>query len=322
MAQRGELQMRRKPYEKRGFRATLSPRAASKHTRCESRKSVKRFPELSVKSLPPGKHFDASTPAFGMRVGNNRRTWVGQRGADRRIIRLGHYPPLSLQDARKAAKSLLASPLPTSKRMSFEQAYETFKVEHLATKRERTQKDYKRIIELHFLPVLKAKRMDSLTDHSVSQITDELADRPSEQAHALAVARLFFRWCMRPPRRYLTLNPLEGVQIAKSKRRKCILTDDELRTVWHGAEMLEGNFRQIVRLLILLGQRRGETAAVQETFYSDNEQTLTLPGELTKNGQQHTLPVGPMAAAILAKARREERSTAYLFSSRRLEEAI
>jgi integrase len=275
----------------------------------------KGFTELSVKALPPGKHFDASTPAFGMRVGKHRRTWIVQRGADRRIIRLGHYPALSLQDARKAAKTLLASSLPTSKRVTFEQAYETFKAEYLPHRKERTQKDYRRIIELYFLPVLKAKRMDSVTDHTVSEITDALADRPSEQAHALAVARLFFRWAMRPPRRYLPANPLEGVQIAKSKRRKRTLTDEELKTLWHATGELEGTFPQIVRLLILMGQRRGETAALKEAYYSDNQQTITLPGEVTKNGQQHTFPVGPMAAGILAKARRQERTTDYLFQA-------
>lgn len=92
------------------------------------KKVSKGFTELSIKSLPPGKHFDASTPAFGMRVGKNRRTWIVQRGADRRIIRIGHYPALTLQDARKAAKALLASPLPTSKRVSFQQAYDLFNV--------------------------------------------------------------------------------------------------------------------------------------------------------------------------------------------------
>jgi integrase len=63
---------------------------------------------------------------------------------------------------------------------------------------------------------------------------------------------------IRPPRRYLTVSPLEGVQIAKSKKRKRILTDDELRKIWFATFEMEGNFSAIVRLLILMGQRRGE----------------------------------------------------------------
>ena len=66
------------------------------------------------------------------------------------------------------------------------------------------------------------------------------------------------------------------------------------RAVWISAGELEGEFGDIVRLLILLGQRRGETAALADCFYSHNAQTLTLPETLTKNNREHTFPVGPI----------------------------
>ena len=47
-----------------------------------------------------------------------------------------------------------------------------------------------------------------------------------------------------------------------------------------------------VRLILLTGQRRGEIAGLLETFYSHNQQTITLPGTLTKNHLEHTFPVG------------------------------
>ena len=49
------------------------------------------FTGTGVKKLPISNHFDTSTPAFGMGVGKNRRTWIVQRGADRRLIRVRHY---------------------------------------------------------------------------------------------------------------------------------------------------------------------------------------------------------------------------------------
>ena len=55
----------------------------------------------------PGTYFDQTTPAFGIRVGKNRKTWIVMRGADRTRTRIGHYPAISLSDARKAAKKLL-----------------------------------------------------------------------------------------------------------------------------------------------------------------------------------------------------------------------
>jgi hypothetical protein len=180
--------------------------------------STVRLTDLTVRALPTGTHFDATTPAFGIRVGKHRRTWIVMRGQERRRIRIGHYPTLTLSEARKEAKRLLAATHLPSKRVTFGEAYETFKTDHIARRKPRTQKDYRRMIETHFLPTLKSKRMDAIESHTISAITDGLADTPSEQAHALSVCRIFFRWAMRPPRRYISINPLEGMQIAKSKR--------------------------------------------------------------------------------------------------------
>jgi integrase len=272
-----------------------------------------KLTDLSVRSLPPGKYFDLTTPAFGVRVGKNRRTWIVMRGHDRQLIRLGHYPSVSLQDARTEAKRLLASAQPNTGRVSFSEAYETFKKTHIATKKPSTQRGYKHILERHYLPALQNKRMSSITPHMLSAITDELVDTPSELHHAQAVSRTFFRWAKR--RQYIAVNPLEGMQLAKPKRRKRILTDEELRKVWIASWQMEGDFPEIVRLLILMGQRRGETAALRDVYYSDNQQTVTLPCELTKNRLEHQFPVGPMACTILSKRVRQERPGNLLYQA-------
>jgi integrase len=298
------------------FLHTVSRGETCQHHLSKRQKETKliiKLTDLSVRSLPPGKYFDLTTPAFGIRVGKNRRTWIVMRGADRQLITLGHYPAVSLQTARSEAKRLLATTQPDAARVSFEEAYAAFKKTHIAAKKASTQKGYTHILERHYLPVLANKRMSAITTHMLSAITDELVDTPSELHHAQAVSRTFFRWAKR--RHYIAINPLEGIQLAKPKRRKRILTDDELRKVWFATFQMEGVFPEIVRLLILMGQRRGETAALADAYYSDNQQTVTLPGELTKNHLEHTFPVGPMACAILAKRIRQERRGTLLFQA-------
>ncbi len=167
----------------------------------KSQMPTTRLTDLTVRSLPMGTHFDATTPAFGIRVGKHRRTWIVMRGQERRRIRIGHYPSVTLSDARKEAKRLLAATHLSGKRVTFGEAYETFKTDYIARRKERTQKDYKRMIEKHFLPTLKSKRMDAISSYTLSAITDGLADTPSEQAHAQVVCRIFFRWAIRPQRR-------------------------------------------------------------------------------------------------------------------------
>jgi integrase len=272
-----------------------------------------KLTDLSVRSLAPGKYFDRTTPAFGIRVGKNRRTWIVMKGVDRQLISLGHYPTVTLSEARSEAKKHLAALQPHTGRVSFAEAYETFKKTHIATKKPSTQRGYKHILERHYLPVLKSKRMSSITTHMLSGVTDALVDTPSELHHAQAVSRTFFRWAKR--RQYISISPLEGIQLAKPKRRKRVLTDEELRKVWTATWKMEGDFPEIVRLLILMGQRRGETAALRDDYYSDNQQTVTLPGELTKNHLEHIFPVGPVASAILTKKIREKRPSNLLFQA-------
>ena len=55
----------------------------------------------------PGTYFDETTPAFGIRVGKNRKAWVITRGTDRQRVTVGHYPTMSLADARKEAQMWL-----------------------------------------------------------------------------------------------------------------------------------------------------------------------------------------------------------------------
>ena len=48
-----------------------------------------------------GSYYDATTPAFGLRVGKNRKTWFVVRGRERLRTNVGQYPAISLADARK-----------------------------------------------------------------------------------------------------------------------------------------------------------------------------------------------------------------------------
>src|SRR5690348_5500625 len=90
----------------------------------------------------PGTYFDATTPAFGLRVGKNRKTWIVMRGKERLRTRIGHYPAMSLADARKEAKKLLSeAPLDAKARTTFSAAYTTYAV-FLESKKPKTKAEY------------------------------------------------------------------------------------------------------------------------------------------------------------------------------------
>jgi integrase len=263
----------------------------------------------------PGIYYDETTPAFGVRVGKNRKTWVITRGTDRQRIAIGRYPIMSLAEARKEAKKrLVEEPAPRGG-LTFAEAYEEYEAT-LTTKKPKTQTEYKRLLGKYFIPRLGKKRLRELTYEQVVACVADAA--PSEAAHALVVCRAFLRWCVKPPRRYIPHSPLEGVEVKVAKKRKRILNPEELRTVWTAAGKQSYPHGVIVRLLILTGQRRGEIANLRWPWIDQQAQTITLPGGedgVTKNKLEHTFPYNGMVAKILETIPRRN-STDLLFPSK------
>ena len=277
---------------------------------------VAHLTDIVVQRLSkPGTYYDETTPAFGIRIGKNRKTWIVMRGADRIRTRIGRYPATSLAEARKQAKKLLTEPVQRRGTITFGTAYEAFKSDHCAKKKARTRECYQRVLDKYFLPKLKGTRLAQVTDQTIADITDKPADTPSEQAHCLAVLRTFLKWCVRPPRRYIPHSPLDGLQVVMGKSRERVLKDTELVTVWKAAEKQGYPHGTIVQLLILTGQRRGEIANLRRQWIDPKAKTITLPGWVTKNGIEHTLPYERLVADVLETIPRLN-STDLLFPSR------
>jgi integrase len=265
----------------------------------------------------PGTYFDDTTPAFGIRVGKHRKTWIVMRGKERVRTKIGHYPTVSLADARKQAKALLTEVPTKNERVTFDMAYEVYKRESLPSKKQRTQDDYKRVLEKHLQPELGRKRLSEISYEDVAAIADGLSK--SDKRHCLAVGRTFFRWCVRPPRRYIPHSPLEGVQLAPAGKRKHVLEDPQLKSVWDGAANQGYPHGTIVQLLIITGQRRGEIANLRWPWINEKERVITLPEWVTKNSKEHIFPYGDLVAGILAEVPRRN-STELLFPSRASDE--
>ena len=252
--------------------------------------------DLSVNALKPTgkqvKYFDAKLPAFGVRVGKNRKTFVVMTGQDRKLVSLGHYPETPLAEATKEARKLLAGvPIETSDGLFFPDALEDFLRKQAETLRPVSLKQINRTLRRHFK---WHKRVDQVTHGDVAEALDAIA-APSERAHALKDLRTFFNWCIP---RHLQISPCMGIKKPPQKSRDRVLTDDELAKVWKRAKELGHPYGTIVQLLILTGQRSGETAALQWDWIS--EDTITIPASVTKNGRATTIPIGNVTRQIIA----------------------
>jgi len=105
------------------------------------------------------------------------------------------------------------------------------------------------------------------------------------------------------------LNPVTGTAKAEENSRDRVLTQQELRKLWRG--LGEDRFSDIVRLLLLTGQRRDEIGALRWSEVDLDRKLIVLAPERTKNSRTHEVPLSAQAIAILA---RQPKRTEFVFS--------
>lgn len=274
---------------------------------------VVHLTDITVKNLQPPEagqvmYTDHDLPGFGVRVSQGGvKAFVLVHPRTRVRTTLGRYPVVKLQQARQKATQLLAERAlgkDEAPKIGFEEALDDFISAHLMSKREGTAKETKRLLNKHFLPKLRYEKLHQIPTHTVTKIIDGLLDTPSEAMHAYAAARLLFRWAVQ--RRLLAKSPLEGVPApSKAIPRARVLSPEELAKVFFAAKAEQSSFGSIVQLLILLGQRCGETARLTAEMVDFDGRVITLPAAVTKNGREHRFPFGRMAQQVLESGAKE-----------------
>jgi len=247
--------------------------------------------------------WDAVQPKLGVRISQGgTKNFIMLVGSGQRQS-LGHFPDLSLKDARaiaakKFAQRALARHLPTS--ISFADAFEQYATTHCDQRNKpATAHETKRVIRKYFIPKFGHRQIGEITSGDISEIIDRLLAKPAAANNTFAAIRGMFSWAYR--REYVEVNPCSRLQMpSKVMSRDRVLTSKELAAVYKTALTFEYPFGTIIQLLILTGQRRGEIGALQWDWIDEMQETITLPAVLTKNSRQHTFPYGPMAAELLA----------------------
>lgn len=233
-------------------------------------------------------HWDTTTPGFGIRCSTKSKSFVVMYGAKRKLKTLGKYPDLRLSDARKKARKLLVEleqqpKSPQLNSITFKQSKESFLADCAGRNKDRTVKDYTRLLNRHFkfrcsLPELQRRH--------VMKVITELSATPSEQAHAYVAIRTLLNWCVRQG--MLEHNPLPAMSF-KAKERTRILNDSELRVVYQRALEFPYPYGPIIQLIIHTGQRRTEIASLRRNWIEHD--CIVYPEGFTKNKREHRIPI-------------------------------
>jgi integrase len=165
----------------------------------------------------------------------------------------------------------------------------------------------------HSAPLRKL-RLDEIDRRKIAALLGQIetASGPIARNRLRSTLSAFFAWCVTEG--LLDANPVAGTAKAdEGNSRERVLTQEELRKLWRS--LGDDSFADILRLLLLTGQRRNEIGALRWSEIDLARKVIVFPPARTKNGRQHEVPLSAQALVILKRLPRRN-STDYLFGRR------
>jgi integrase len=270
-----------------------------------------RLTDLSIKKLPhaprgQATHWDATTPAFGIRCSAKSKSYVVMYGPKRRLKTIGRYPALSLSDARKQAKLFLASQATVTNdaiKHDYQEVLSAYLVDCHARLRPSTLEGY-----LLYLNGIKFDgSIAEINQRMIMQTIERFTSSPSSRNYAFTTFKVFFNWATQ--RQYIVSNPLFALKRPhKATSRDRVLSEEEIKTLLGYTLNQTDRYCGIVSLLLVTGQRRGEMAGLRWDEITDN--WLHFSPDRTKNARGHAVPLGILSESIL---RRPKTHDVYVF---------
>jgi integrase len=267
--------------------------------------------------------WDVGVMGFGARRQTNLvHYYIRYRHNGQQIVRsIGRHGALTPDTARAKAKQLLGTVAggtdPFAQAPSGE-GFATTIDRYLERKRPSLRpnsfKDAERYLRNHCAP-LHRLRLDQIDRRKIAALLGEIETTcgPSARNRARSVLSSLFSWCISEG--LLETNPVQGTAKANQNgSRERVLTSDELRQLWRG--LGDDRFSEIVRLLLLTGQRRNEIGHLQWSEIDFARKLIVLAPDRTKNGRQHEIPLSRQALPVVERQPRRN-SSPFLFSDKR-----
>jgi integrase len=269
--------------------------------------------------------FDTDMKGFGFRMRRDgarlRRSWIVQyriRSRTRRF-KIGDYPTVGADQARKKAKTVLANVHLGQDPQSEKEAQRAngsrtlravagqyLDMKALEVERGQYRARSLRVTKLYLTGQRYFGPLHSyaLTDITVADIAGRLNTINKNSGtvtagRARSALSSMFTWAMRQglmgPNPHNPASVTENPDDGSSRDR--VLEDTELAAVWRAAG--GEDFGKIVRLLILTGCRREEVGGLRWSEIDEDAGKITLPKDRVKNKHEHTLPLTPLALKII-----------------------
>ena len=238
---------------------------------------------------------------------------------------IGSYPKMGLADARAEVKELaykimngtdpLREKMEKKSRpepMKFEEMVKEFKKKHLPTLKQSTQRSYTERIDGQMVPAFKGMAVKNMSRGVIIELLEEIAyerNSPYQSNRVRSILSSMFSFAVQ--REIAEFNPVKTIKpLGKEKKRDRVLEEEEIKKLWHGFDTLKEPTQSLFKLLLLLGQRLGETRRMEWDHISNN--VWTIPEEHTKAKRKHYVPLPPSAQNIIEDLRNDSN---YVFES-------
>jgi integrase len=169
-----------------------------------------------------------------------------------------------------------------------------------ANTRERSWREYRRILEYDVLPRWGKRPITDITSRDVHFLLDGIVDRgaPIVANRTLAVIRKMCSWAIE--RGALVHSPCAGIKPpSRAVSRDRVLSADELRLVLRACDEIGSPFGPIVKLLIATAQRRDGVGAMSWAELDLEAHTWLIPARRMKGDVAHEVPLSSYALAVL-----------------------
>jgi integrase len=280
---------------------------------------------------PAGKseviYFDDELERFGLRIrSGGKRTWIVQyrrRNGKSTKSTIGDASTLDVDRARKEAKKRLAqhtlggdpqadkaaerarSALTLGAKLDNYLEYYASKERRGKKLHDRTREETERYLRDHWKP-LHGERLDHITRKDVAGrlAVIKRQNGPVAAARARVALSGFFSWAIGEG--FADANPVIGTnKPAEPEARDRVLLNEEIADVW--AACRDDEYGRIVKLALLTGTRRDEVGGMTWEEVDLSRGTWSIPGERTKNGRPHMLPLAATTVEIIQSIPKREK---------------
>ena len=272
------------------------------------------FTDTYIKQIKPkDKQFeicDTKVRGLTIRVARKAKTFSFHyrfMGRNNRIT-LGHYPSMSLKEARQkaqdASRQVSNGIDPQVEKLRLRSNYATglFSqvasefVENHAKRNTKSSKETDRILQNEFVARWGKFPLRQITRQIIYSALNEIVSDsgPSAANHAFSVIRKLYNWAVEQG--HLDHSPCLGMKApSRTVERSRVLTDPELAAILLATEKMGFPFGHHVKLQITTAQRRSEVSNLRWADLDLEHRTWTQPPASNKSGRTHIVPLSDLA---------------------------